>query len=223
MVANVFRVALSYCTAACRSMFGTALGAFSVYCRLSAGDAGSGGGKLRTLGQQPAVGVIPSQQGEAIPRFARQGAGRHVCIARHGGQITPRGRMSVSRSFQEDSGGFRFDARLQDIGAGNFLGFHQRFGGPDAFLADAKQLLREFQGALGHKYLIEASPYVGQHSLSLRLPCPLGLPNLLLSHALIEPEFSGGDNFLADEAALLATPPFIADFGTDVARHGVWV
>ena len=103
------------------------------------------------------------------------------------------------------------------------LAFISDFGGPDAFLADAKQLLGEFHRALGHKHVIEAAPHVGQHALSLRLPGPLGLPNLLLGHALIEPKFSGGDDFLTDEAALLAALPFVADFGADVARHGVRV
>jgi hypothetical protein len=110
---------------------------------------------------------------------------------------------------------------LQEIGSGNLLGFHQRFGGPNAFLADAKQLLRESRRPLGHKHVIETASHVGQHALSLRLPSPLGLPNLLLSHAAIEPEFSGGDDFLADETALLAALPFIADFGTDIARHRI--
>ena len=53
--------------------------------------------------------------------------------------------MSISGLFQEDFGRIGFDPRLQDIDASHLLRFHQGFGGFDAFLADADQLLGEFQ------------------------------------------------------------------------------
>ena len=155
--------------------------------------------------------------------LAFQRCGRHVGHARHNGQVSPSGPVAILGLLCKDFGRIGLDFRLQNIGPADFLRLEEVFGCSHAFLADAEQMLGQFEGTLGHEDIVKGASHVALYPLLLRRPGVFGLADRMFGHVSIALQLAGGDKLLTDETPLLPGLPIVADLIGPVADAGIGI